>query len=348
MSFFENLLQKKKTSESAVLIDIGADSIAIAYVRYEEGAPPSMLYAQRVPIEIREGEPHEQSMIRTLRTLGTACIRDGAPILARATGSGTAHIIIISVDAPWQETTVCTEHFDQEGGKPFSFTKSLVTERLEKGHSEDPEKMIVDESIIGTILNGYETNNPYGKEVHRASIIVLSSRINRAVAGGIISIIRGLFHTRNILPITGSSIRYQSIRALFPHEHDAIILDATGGSLVSVALIRKGIFVTMLQIECPEDSPEWVSFVTSELSQIAKEYPLPRTIFLLAREPKITSLETKLATANFTSLWLSDNPPKIVSILGSHLVGSIHQTTTEAPDVVLLLMAIYYQTKGKI
>jgi len=341
MSFLSNLFNREEKTESVVLIDIGASSIAGAYARYSEGELPAVLYTRRLPIEIRTDEPLEQAMLRALQVLGNDLIREGAPVLARATGSGSVSKIIVAIDAPWQETTVRTENFEAE--EPFVFTKSLVAKRLAETNVTPSDKLFADASIIGTILNGYETRTPYERKVHRASMVVLTSLIERKVADAIIAALRSLFHITTILPIAGNSLRYQTMREVFPHERDALILDATDGSLISVALVRKGIFVTMVQIPTPTDMQEWISTVTVELTEISKHFPLPRTIFLLAHEPEIFTLREMLDTANFGSLWLSDNPPKIVSVLKSQLSGLVQQKTTNPADIVLLLMALFFQ-----
>jgi len=343
MSFFEKIFHKNKKKESVILIDVGANGIAGAYVRYEEGESPTVLYTRYVPVELRVSESREQSMLRALTVLGTTLIKEGAPTLARATGSGRADIILVSIDAPWQDTSVRTELFESK--EPFIFTKNLVTKRLEETNVAPGEKMIVDESIIDTILNGYETRSPYGKEVSRASVVVLTSLIERNVVNSIVTELRGLFHTTRILPIAGSSVRYQAMRLVFPHEEDAIILDATGGSLVSVALVRKGLFSILVQIQAPGERRDWLESVRRELGEISKSFSLPRTIFLLAREPEIFSLRQNLETANFSPIWLSDNPPKIVSVLKNHLRGSLKHLAKDPTDIILLLMALYFQDK---
>ncbi|MHB8660633.1 MAG: hypothetical protein ACYC75_01680 [Minisyncoccota bacterium] len=335
MGFFSS----KKHTESIVLIDVGTNSVAGAYAHYKEDQAPVLLYTRRFPVEMREDESQEHAMFRALQILGTTLIREGAPILMRATGSGAASNILVSIDAPWQKTSVRIENFDQK--TPFVFTKNLVAKELEKTRTTVPGMLLADESIIGTILNGYETNDPYGKKVHRASALVLTSLIDDNVAHGILAVLQNLYHTRRILPIAGSSLRYQAMRNVFPHERDALIVDATG-SLTSIALIRKGLLVATAEME-DHTSRAWVDEVAAELAELAKSYPLPRTIFLLAREADASSLQQRLDTANLGKLWLSDNPPKIVSILASHIVGLVRQTTAAVPDILLLLMALYWQ-----
>lgn len=326
-----------------VLIDIGTGSVAGAYVLFTEGEPPALLYTRRLPIEIRQSEPHEDAMLRALGVLGNALIQEGAPVLLRHTGSGSADTVLVSVDAPWQKTLIRTEHLEQK--TPFIFTKSLVASVLEKTRIMPAGQLLADESIIGTILNGYETHDPYGKEAHRASVVVLTSLIDERIAKGIQTTLQSLFHTKNILSIAGSSLRYQAMRVAFPHEKDALILDATG-PLSTIALVRRDLLVDVVEVPVHRAGTEvWLKALTNEFSELAGRFPLPRTIFLLAHESDVNSLRQMLDAANLGKLWLSDNPPKIMSVLASHLSGVTRQTTSAPPDLPLLLIALYYKNR---
>ncbi|MFA5745011.1 MAG: hypothetical protein WC887_02250 [Candidatus Paceibacterota bacterium] len=215
MSFL-NLFRDTKKSQSVVLIDVTADSVAGAYALYKESETPTLLYTRRLPLDIREGEPCEQAMVRALTILGNELIREGAPILMRATGNGHADTVLVSVDTPWQETKVRTENFERE--KPFMFTKTIVATAIEKTSIVPTGKFLADESIVSTILNGYETHDPYGKHTRRASVTVITSFIEKIIFDTIVSILRDLFHTKHIFIIASGSLRYQAIRAAFPHE----------------------------------------------------------------------------------------------------------------------------------
>ena len=340
MSLFTHFFRNEKRAEPVVLIDIGTDSVAGAYAKYSESQKPVLFYTKRIPISVRDGEPHEDAMLRALKALGSALIIEGAPILIRSSGSGSANTILVSIDAPWQKTSVRTEHFEKKIS--FIFTKSMVSMALEKTGTAPRGMLLADESIIGTVLNGYQTHDPYGKRVHRASIIILTSFIDEQVAASIATTLQGLYHTSHILFIAGSSLRYQAMRVAFPHERDALILDATG-SVTSIALVRENLFVALAEVESTTHMRERVHNIAHELSILAQRYPLPRIVFLLAKESKILSLQKMLGTLPPGTLWLSDNPPKIVSVLPSHMSGLIHQITTMPPDLQLFLMTLFWQ-----
>lgn len=329
-----------------MFIDISAGSVAGAYAHYKKGEAPSLLYTRRLPIEIREEEPHEKAMLRALEVLGSALIREGAPVLARATGSGRADTILVSVDSPWQETKIRTEYFERK--TPFLFTKSMVEAALKRTSLTTKGKILADESIIGSILNGYETHKPYGKKVHRASIVILTSLIDEKISNDIAKILRGIFHTEDILSIAGSSLRYQAMCTAFPHERDILILDAIG-QLISVSLVHNDLLVAVVEMSgaVSTDIDSWIQNVMDKFTELAKKHPLPRTIFLLAQEQDYSSFEQALNSAKFSELWLSDNPPKIVPVRSGHISGLIKQTATSHPDIPLLLMTLYWQHRSR-
>ncbi|MDD3531101.1 MAG: hypothetical protein PHV99_00705 [Candidatus Pacebacteria bacterium] len=344
MSFLENLFHKEKKIESVVLIDISTSSVAGAYATFASGEQPTLHYLRRLPVEMHEGESDARAMLRALKILGDTLVREGAPALLRVTGTGRADSVLVSVDAPWEKTSVRTEHFEQD--EPFTFTKEMVRAALEKASFAPPEQLLADESVIGTTLNGYQTRDPYDKEANRAAVIILTSLINKRVAEGVKAIMRGVLHAEDIFPIAGSSLRYQAIRTAFPHETDALIIDATGRELTSLSLVRKSLLVNITEMkERTENSVAWTRSLTDTLKTIAQRFPLPRTVFLLAREPELSILREALLTAKLGSLWLSDNPPKITSILGSHVSTFVRQATTNPADLSLLLMALFRQNR---
>jgi hypothetical protein len=342
MSFFSKFF-RSTTKESLVLIDISAGSVAGAYIHTTEGEKPVVLFTRRLPIEIKGDEPHERAMLRALEMLGDILIREGAPALARFSGSGSADTILVSVDAPWQATNVRTEVLERK--TPFTFTKGMVTTAIDKTSVTTPGKMLVDESIIGTILNGYETREPYGKKVHRASIIVLTSLIDEKVSKSIVVMLRGFFHTKNILSIASSSLRYQAMRIAFPHERSALILDAVG-PLLSISLVRRGLLVAVTEVTesiSIKDTGPLVEKIVSEFTELSKRYPLPRTIFLIVGQAEDGAMLGKaLGAAKLAGLWLSDNPPTIVPVYADHISEFVKQAAPTPPDLPLLLMALYW------
>lgn len=340
MNFFRGIFNPIRT-ESVVLIDIGIDSVAGAHAHFKEGETPVLLYARRVPISIREGEQSESAMLRAFEELGSLLISEGAPILARVTGSGKSDAILVSVDSFWQQTSVRTEQFERQDA--FVFTEHMASEALQKSRVVPNGKISTDESIIGAILNGYETRNPYGKKTHRANLIVLASIMNESITKNMASVLRKLYHTDHTMLISGSSLRYQAMRMIFPHEGNALFVDGMG-AITSIALVHNDLFSVLA--EMPNDNvsdDEWAQKITEEFTKLKEQYPLPRTVFLLTSETKTASLQKLLNTSNLNALWFSNNPPKIIQISVDTIAGFVRQTTPSLPDLRLLFMTLFWQ-----
>jgi hypothetical protein len=336
-------LFSRSQGETVALIDVGARSVAAALAYYKPGEVPVIGYTTRLPIEIQGQEDHAAAMLRALEHLKVRVASEGIPALVRTVGEESIDTAVISIDAPWQETVVHTEKITES--KAFTFTKALVAKTLEKLSPAAAGKIYTDVSVVGVSLNGYHVREPFGKQAVTAKIIVLTSQIEEHVVGAIQATLAGIARNKKAVLLAGASLRYQAIRTAFPHEDNALILDATG-PLPEVALVRKSFLVAT------SDTPESLASEVVRpddfmrgFASIAKQYPLPHTIFLLARAEQTEYLQKTLAQVDYGALWLSDNLPKIIPLVPTHLNGLVRQTSTTAPDLPLLLMALYYRTR---
>ncbi len=343
MSFWSSLFGVSHT-KSVACIDIGSGSVGMGYAYYREGEIPRLVYALREPIEIRNGEKPEAAMLRTLQKTGEKLIREGAPALYRASGSGTADTVLASISAPWQETDVRVEELEEK--TPFTFTHDSMDSILARASRTKAGRVLVDASPTSVLLNGYASNAPYGKECTRASVTVLTSTISESVSLESARVLRALFHTRNILLIAGASVRYQSVQAAFPHERDYLILDGSGPE-VSVALVRGGHLAETVDLKgVIHEEAHWPREVRVAFKDIGQGFPLPRLIFMIGSEERARALVDALLLPDVSVLWLSNDMPRVTRILPSHLQSLVRQSGGASPDLVLLLMAHYARSLG--
>jgi hypothetical protein len=336
---FLNALFGKKRSHISLLINIGSASVTGAYVCFSEKESSTVWYSKSIAITFRHDESPQDAMFRALKELLEFLIREGSPIVIRAVGTSKVDSFFMSLDAPWQETAMRIERI--EPGNPFLFTKNSVASVLNT-KSNGADKVIAHESVVGTVLNGYEVRDPYDTKVHRAEIIILTSLIDPYVIGGIRALFKELYHTKHIRYVAGTALSYEIMRTAFPHNHNALILEANGNG-TTITLLRKGMLVAVSEVPHASDQGSWVEEVKLGLTSIAKQYVLPRTIFLLAPASNIASLQEKLTQPDFKSFWFSDNPPTILAILPTHVIGSIQWLASNPPDVSLILMIRYWQ-----
>ncbi|HRH55393.1 MAG TPA: hypothetical protein PK609_00830, partial [Candidatus Paceibacterota bacterium] len=226
----------KKQARSVALIDIGSASVGGAYAHFVEGAQPIIYYTARVTIEPREGETITESMLRSLSFLERLMIEEGAPALHRETKSGAVDNVLVSVASPWQDTHIETAHIAEK--RPFLFTRAHLDA---VGKTVLPKDRIASgRTVIATVLNGYETANPFGKRVTRADLTVLTSSLDKAAAHAIETSLRRTFHTGEISLTAFAPVAYTVFRDLYPHQKDFIVLDVSG-TATDIAFVKHGL-----------------------------------------------------------------------------------------------------------
>lgn len=322
-----------------VLVDIAGESIAGGYARFTSGAVPAFSYAVEMPVEVREGEAHRAAMSRTLATLSELLVRMGAPATKRAFGIGRPEAIYVSVDAPWQETNVRTERFD--ASKPFVFTQALVEKRIAEASAGD--KAIVDQSIVGATVNGYETRYPYGKTANTATATILSSLLDKQVVSDMSARLQNSFHTHDVFSTTGDLLRYYAVRAIFPHEQDILIIDKLSDPS-SVLLTHNNAIVSVARLGGVMGHAAWSAALADVISEFAVQAPFPKTTFLIAREGEVASLVASVKKL-YARIRPSYTEPRIVPITQSRVASQVRPGADEPVPTALALMAVYYRPR---
>jgi len=363
----------KPTHRSVALVDIGSASVGGAFAHLSKDQPPTIYYTARVPIEAREGETCEAGMLRTLSILGNILINHGAPILREETGSARIDEVIATVAAPWQETRVRVESKNEE--KPFVFTRQLLEEMVAASHG-DAKKTRSHDSVITTILNGYDIPDPFGKKVKRADLVVLSSTLKDDTADAIEKALRKAFHAHDVSLAAFAPLSYAVIRDMFPHEKDFLIIDVEGEA-TDLAFVKRGLLADVTSVPQGTNAllksisrghttitegstgvidmgrnqrfaelvgkmeEAWLTSLTTALKAFAARHALPRTVFLLSDEEARGFLERLVDTPKVHSLWLSDEPLSVISLTPAHIAKYVQTRGAARGDVFLAMMALY-------
>lgn len=344
MGLFGSLFANTK-GESVALIDIAPDSVGGAYLHLPPEGPPTLLYSKRIALQ-DPGSPSPVQVGKTLQVLGQSLLTEGSALLVRALGRGHVGSILVSIDAPWQQTSVRSEKIERE--KPFTFSRSVLDAALKRAAEEPPERVLADQSVVGTVLDGYETNRPLGRRATYVNIITLTSSIDRALAKTVHDEIRKIFHREEVRLIAAPSLRYQAVRALFPHEEDYLLIDSAGKTLVT-SLIRRRLLVAVEQTIVGESAEQgidpWTAAMKRTLSEITKRFPLPRTMILIASDAERADLKSKLESNDLASLRLAQEPPAVVPVLSSHLSDRLKLAPEAGVDLPLSLLGAFITSR---
>ncbi len=347
MGLFGNLFSSKPSNQAVIFLDVGADSVAGACVNFASDKPPFVAYSKRLPIDT-SAEKGRESIERTLSALGSALVAEGAPALMRVTGSGRASTILVSLDAPWADTAIRSEKIERNA--PFIFSKAILQAAVAKAAELPKGRVLADESVVATMLDGYEAKKAIGLKASRISVIILSSSVDEPFAKTIGSKLRELYHGGTVHFISAASVRYQALKALFPHEEDYVVLDAAANS-INVALVRRGVLVSHAaeSIQQGGEAQEAVVLdaIKKTLAEITKRYPLPRTVLLIAADQMRDTIKKVLESNMLGSFRLTDDPPSVIPISASHLTDLVKNGAEATPDLALSLMALFWRDAQK-
>lgn len=364
-----------KHTRSAILVDIGSASVGGGCVHLVEGEAPVLCYTARIPVEPREDEGALDAMLRALTEVCALLVREGAPALHQEAGSAHIDMVLASVAAPWQETSVRTVTLQEE--HHFTFTRTLM-ERAVRSAPLTPGRVISDTSVISTVLNGYRTDAPYGKRVTHAELTVLTSTIEKSAAREITRQLRKAFHSHKVEITAFAPVAYAVIADLYPHQKDFIVIDVSGtatdaliakqSTIAGVKSIPTGIHDLMQSVRrathsgggpavidptrnqefgprAAEAEAVWLKGIENILSGFAAEHPLPRAVFLLADEHARDFLKRLIDQSALRTLWLSNDALSVIPLSPSHTAASVKARGQAEGDVFLSMLGLFYRDR---
>jgi hypothetical protein len=375
------LFNSKKHRTSFALFDIDSASVGVALMHLPEDGQPIMYYTMRAQIEPREHEERAEAMIRTLEEVSLVVVTKGAPALRQETGSGHVDEVVVSIGIPWQKTEIRIEAIVET--KPFIYSKALLSEITKKG-TQLPEGYIkVKESVIATLLNGYETPKPFGKKVTRAEVTILSSLVDAKVTKSIEKVVRKTYHTHALTLTAFAPVAYNGFREVYQHEKDFLVLDISGDA-TDIVFVKHGILVDVSTIdqgindliqgarsaemeEVPESTTsvnlisstrnarfsariedtqkKWLEAIEATLREAASRHALPHVLFLLADAQAREYLQRLLDSAGMRSLWLTqDSVLRLIAVEPTNFSQFVKVRGEAEGDVYLHLLALFCKT----
>jgi len=365
-----------KKGRAVALVDIGSASVGGAYAYYAHGAQPVIYYTVRIPVAPRPQESVTDSMLRTLAEVERRLIEEGAPALHREIGSGHVSSVLVSVGAPWQDTII--EHRSIQETRPFTFTQAVLAHATADIAGAGEGRIESGRTVIATMLNGYETSNPFGKKAKRADLVVLASTLEKEAAKAILTSLRRAFHSHNVSLTAFAPAAYAVFRDLYPHQKDFIVLDVSGAA-TDAAFVKRGLLAGVHSVphglhellaggmQAAEDSAKmpslgmidplrnaafdtrsselektWLLSLREIFTEFAGRQALPRMLFVLADEGARGFLKRILERSELRSLWLSDDPLSIVPITPAHLAPYVKTRGIAEGDLFLALLVLYF------
>jgi hypothetical protein len=371
----------KKDTHTVVVIDIRSSSISAGYVVLKQGAQPLIIHSIQYPVDPHATEPVEEALPRTLETVLTALIQNGSQKVLEAGYSADSDHVLVTVSSPWQSSHIATVRKEEE--RPFTFTKGVLDQMTGDTHAGAPGRKMVSQLVLSTFLNGYETQNPFGREAKTVEAITLSTDIDEAVYDKIHEVTRKAFHHKHVDIYAYLPELYASLKDVTPLNRDYLVFDI-GADVSDIVLVKHGILISsavhasgmrnildavhksgLSSHSIPTDETgvidanrnatfgdstqlaktAWIEGMKVTLGSIAKEEPLPRHVFV-SSESAVSDFVTRLLDAPLLrSLWLSDEPLTLVPLSTSQFSSFVATTQETTPSIPLYVLALSAQKR---
>jgi hypothetical protein len=251
-------LFKKGSEEIVAVFDIGNGSIAGALVKFSVNDQPIILYSHREPLTfaIHATPKHLLgSMLKLLRSVATNLAREGLPQVK--TGPFNSHklrdayCIFVS---PWYISQ--TKVVRSESEKPVTVSQDTINNLVQQEQEAfnaalregkysqifGPDDRLLEKKVINIRLNGYDIEEPIGKQSKELELTLFSSFISQSIVSGVQEIIHQSFAVRNIHHYSFALAAWSGSRKIFPDIHDYFIVDVSGET-TDISLVEKDILV---------------------------------------------------------------------------------------------------------
>ncbi len=246
-----SLFSKKRDSGCSLVFDIGSGSVGGAIVLTSEKYTPTVLYSFRSDIPFQEeatGLRLLSLMLRSLSQVVLAISREGFDEAGFGGHYPKIKEAVISLSAPWIISK--TSFLKLQNKEPMRITQQVFATLLEESIKDLhlSEKNIprgsiqIEERLIKSVLDGYETSSPYEKEATAAEFAVFSSFSVPRVTEKIIDIITRSFHPKTISFHSFALLSFVTLREVYPGEEHFIVVDVSGEQ-TELSIVKRGVLI---------------------------------------------------------------------------------------------------------
>ncbi len=364
------------SATTVALIDVRSSSIAAGYAVVKRGVPVALPYAVRLPLDPHATEPLEDAFDRTLELVLRDLVTKGAPLLRKATGSGKTDRALVSFTSPWQRSNVFSHHV--EPGRPFVFSQQTLADVAAQAPAVPEGWTRANETVLATLLNGYEVENPNNKRVNSADLFMLSTSLESIMMGRVAAAIRKHLHQHHIDFDAFLPDVFEVMRDLYPHQRDYLVIDV-GNAAVDMLLAKHGFLVSAnnishgigdisraargagvsspavptdadaleagKEIGLAEAEAAWVHEITEALGAVVRQEPLPRSVFLFAEEGVRDYVAKLLDTTGMRQLWLTEESLSFMPMLPGQFAPFFAAGCSPAADAPLSVLALSAQVR---
>ena len=232
LQILKRFLKRINTTQYVVIFDIGSASIGGAVVYFDKEIP-NITYCTRIKLPFQE-ESNDKHLLIQIEEILSQVAND---IQQYGLQSKDKHFIIPQeivcvFSSLWSDTQSINASFVNR--EKFVVTDSIMDNLLAQIHEGSKEEkknkeVIIEEVVISSLLNGYPTRLPLGKETQSIKVTFLESTISEELNTKISDVIHNVFSPEIPLLLRSFTlVAFTIIRDTFEDIRDFLIVDVTG------------------------------------------------------------------------------------------------------------------------
>lgn len=246
------LFSGKKESGCKLVFDIGSGSVAGALVLVSQEHIPTVLYSFRseIPFQQEANGPRILSlMLRSLSQVVLTLCHEGFDAAGFGAHRPRIEEALISFSAPWIVSR--TSFLRLQNKEPLKITEEVFTALLEHSEKDEsssrndiPKRSVpVERKLIKSVLNGYETSSPYGKEALEAEFALFRSFSSPKIAEKVTDAIAAVIRPQTFSFHSFAFLLFEALRTLSPAAAEGTIAADVSGEQTEILNIAQGILV---------------------------------------------------------------------------------------------------------
>ena len=278
MSFFS--FSNSDKDELSILLDIGNGCINGALCLFSKTNKPKIFYTIKMPFTVKE-QVSSAKLLTDMNSLLDKTITSITKNSARISQlkNKAIHRVMISVSSPWFSMNTKKLVLNQE--QPFLITKNFLDAiidkeedmfetKLSENNGKKSDFVIIEKSIIHTMINGYPVSNIIGKKTKNLEAYLSLSIVDRKVVDKIYGIILKNTHVpkESITIHTFPILSFITIRDIFSHSSSFVIMDITA-EVTDITLVENEVVLRSVSV------PSGRNFI---IRQIAKKFEVTTEI----------------------------------------------------------------------
>lgn len=230
--------KKGKKPSPFIVFDIGSASIGAAILVFDEETEKiNILYDTRVYIAFQEKFFKDKHLTAaTISALKKAVQNIQDKGIRRVHESNIKDVFCI-IGSPWYEAEIKNIKFIED--EPFTVSSKFISKILdEEGEKFEASKgKLMEKNIIQVLLNGYSTDNPYGKEASVVDTTLFFSSVSDDLQKRIKDVLEASFIVSDVSFNTFALTSFSAVRDIFKTEKSFLLMDISGET-TDIILVR--------------------------------------------------------------------------------------------------------------